>query len=45
MINAAVIMEIPITEIRVIRLITFFFRLTERYLRAMKNETLIALFF
>ena len=33
-ISDAVIAEIPTTEIRVIKLITFFFRLTERYLNA-----------
>ena len=33
--SAAVITEIPITEIRVIKLITFFFRLAERYRFAM----------
>jgi hypothetical protein len=34
-ISAAVIIEIPITEMRVIKLITFFFRLAERYRFAM----------
>ncbi len=34
-ISAAVITEIPITEMRVIKLITFFFRLAERYRFAM----------
>ena len=39
--KAAVETEIPTTEIRVIKLITFFFFLEERYLFAMKNEILI----
>ena len=43
--SAAVIEAIPITEIRVIRLITFFFRFTERYRRAIKNEILITILF
>ncbi|MFT6500495.1 MAG: hypothetical protein ACJASQ_000604 [Crocinitomicaceae bacterium] len=34
--RAAVVVAIPTTEIRVIKLITFFFRLVERYLRAIK---------
>jgi hypothetical protein len=44
-ISAAVIAAIPITEMRVIRLMTFFFRFAERYRRAIKNETLIAILF
>ncbi len=43
--SEAVMVVIPITEILVIRLITFFFRLAERYLRAMYKETLMAYFF
>jgi hypothetical protein len=35
MINAAVMTDIPMTEMRVIKLITFFFRLAERYRFAM----------
>lgn len=35
MTSDAVIIAMPITEIRVIRFITFFLRLDERYLRAM----------
>ena len=41
MISAAVIAAMPITEIRVIRFMTFFFRFAERYRRAIKNETLM----
>ena len=43
--NEAVVIAIPITEIRVIKLITFFFFLEERYLFAIKNETLIVKLF
>jgi hypothetical protein len=39
--KAAVVTAIPITEIRVIKWITFFFFFEDRYLRAMKNGTLI----
>ncbi|GEM_PF-3861854 len=39
--NAAVVTEIPTTEILVIKLITFFFFLEERYLLDIKNGTLI----
>lgn len=43
--SAAVIAAIPITEIRVIRLITFFFRFAERYRFAIKNGTLMTRYF
>ena len=41
MINEAVVIAIPTTEILVIKLITFFFFFEERYRRAIYNETLI----
>ena len=43
--KAAVVTEIPTTEIRVIKLMTFFFFLEERYLFAMKKGTLMTSFF
>tara|TARA_R110002096_G_C14350005_1_gene703008 strand:- start:406 stop:558 length:153 start_codon:yes stop_codon:yes gene_type:complete len=42
---AAVIAAIPTTETRVIKLITFFFRLAERYRFAIKKGTLMASYF